>query len=137
MYILDTDSLSLYERGHPQITVRVEACPPGDLAVSIISVEEQLTGWYGLLRRARTTEQLAAVYQRLTETVGFLSRLRILTFTEPAIRRYDELGTRKLNIGKMDLRIAAIVLEYGGTVVTRNTRDFGRVPGLPVEDWTQ
>ena len=41
----------------------------------------------------------------------------------------------KLNIGKMDLRIAAIALEEDATVITRNLRDFQRVPGLKCENW--
>jgi len=41
----------------------------------------------------------------------------------------------KLNVRKMDLRIAAIVLECAGVVVTRNVRDFQRVPNLAVENW--
>ena len=48
----------------------------------------------------------------------------------------DRLRKSKLNVGPMDLRIAAIALEEGGIVVTRNVRDFGRVPNLAVEDWT-
>jgi tRNA(fMet)-specific endonuclease VapC len=46
------------------------------------------------------------------------------------------LKTAKLNIGKTDLRIAATVLEHGAILVTRNTRDFQRVPSLVLEDWS-
>jgi len=42
----------------------------------------------------------------------------------------------RLRIGTMDLRIAAITLAYGATLVTRNVQDFQRIPGLVIEDWT-
>jgi tRNA(fMet)-specific endonuclease VapC len=43
----------------------------------------------------------------------------------------------KLNVGSNDLRIAATALVRRATVVTANVRDFSRVPGLDIEDWTQ
>ena len=63
-------------------------------------------------------------------------RVQILTFTEPAILRYEQLKSLKLKVGGNDLRIAAIALEHIATVVTRNRRDFARVPGLAVADWS-
>lgn len=66
-----------------------------------------------------------------------MSGLRILSFTEPAINRFDSLRATGLNVRKMDLRIAAIALEHGAIVVTRNRQDFQRIPGLPIEDWSQ
>jgi tRNA(fMet)-specific endonuclease VapC len=72
----------------------------------------------------------------MTDVAGFLSRFHLLSYTEPAMDRFDQLDTLKVRIGKNDQRIAAIALEAGGIVVTRNRRDFGRVQGLVIEDWS-
>ena len=74
-------------------------------------------------------------YHRLATDVEFLADMMILPFPVPAILRYENLNALKLNIGKMDLRIAAVVLENGGILVTRNLRDFQRIPNLVVENW--
>jgi tRNA(fMet)-specific endonuclease VapC len=58
-------------------------------------------------------------------------------FTQPAIERYEELKQRNLKVKKTDLRIAAIVIEQDAVLVTRNARDFGRIPGLRIEDWSK
>ncbi len=134
-FVFDTDSLPLFQRGQAQIGERFLSTPPRSRAVAVISVEEQLTGWMALVRRARTNAQLAVAYQSLTDTVSFLATVRVLSFTEPAIERYHALRAMKLGVGTMDLRIAAIALEEAATVVTRNLRDFRRVPGLACENW--
>ena len=133
---LDTDILSLYQRGHPVVCQHVAAHPPVDLAITVISIEEQLTGWYALLRTTTRRDHLAIAYQSLAESIPFLARFVILAYPETAILRFEQLVGLKLNVRKMDLRIAAIALEQGAVVVTRNVRDFRRVPGLVVEDWT-
>jgi len=135
-YILDTDTLSLLQHGHPKVSQNVGARSPADIAITVISLEEQLSGWFTALRKARRPDDLARVYGRLTDTVRSLARLTILPFTTAAIARYQHLVGMRLNVGRMDLRIAAIVLEHGGTLITRNIRDFGRVSGLILEDWT-
>ena len=106
------------------------------LAITVITVEEQLSGWYTALRRARRRDELALAYQSLASSIPFLAQWMILPFPTVAIARYDQLLRQRLNVRRSDLRIAAIVLEHGGTLVTRNTRDFSRVPGLPLEDWS-
>ena len=58
-----------------------------------------------------------------------------MNFTQPASTRFDSLIRAKPNVKKNDLRIAAIALEQGAIIVTRNVRDFIRVPNLVVEDW--
>lgn len=60
----------------------------------------------------------------------------ILPFPAPAIRRFRSLLGMNLNVKGNDIRIAAIALEIGGIVVTRNLRDFQRIPGLTCEDWS-
>lgn len=60
----------------------------------------------------------------------------MLTYTKADMARFRELKALRLNVGPNDLRIAAIALGYGAMVVTRNMRDFERIPGLRCEDWS-
>lgn len=135
LYVLDTDTISLYQKAHPLVCQRADAHASGQVVVTVITVEEQLSGWYTALRQAKKRDALALAYQELASAVQSLGRRPILSFTEPAIARYEQLKTLKLGVGKMDLRIAAITLENGGILVTRNLRDFQRIPGLTIENW--
>jgi tRNA(fMet)-specific endonuclease VapC len=137
LYVLDTDTLQLFQDENPTVLGRMRAIPPGDLAISVITVEEQLSGWYAQIRQAKRPERLAWAYRRLASTVRFLSRIQIVDFDESAIRRCEQLKKLKLKVRKMDLRIAATVLERDAILVTRNLRDFRRVPGLRIEDWSK
>lgn len=135
LYVLDTDVLSLHARGTEPVHSRVNACPATERAITVITVEEQLSGWYDLLRQARPPAETARAYGRLGDAVRFLSGWEILPYTEAAMARVDGWMKMKLGVRKMDLRIAAIALEHNAVVVTRNLRDFGRVPGVTAEDW--
>jgi tRNA(fMet)-specific endonuclease VapC len=137
IYALDSDTISLFHAGHPAVTMRCLAVPRQSLAVTVISVEEVLSGWYKLLRQAKRRDQVARAYFRLAQSVQFLGGLQILPYSEPAIDRFELLKTLKLGVRAPDLRIAATALEHGAIVVTRNLRDFCVVPGLAVEDWSQ
>ncbi len=137
LFILDTDTLSLLERGHVKVSERVLSQSPGEIAISVISVEEQLSGWYTLLRSVTSPQRLAHAYQRLAETVRFLGGFQIVPLSEVAIAEFEQLKRQKLCVRGMDLKIAAIAMTSNATVVTRNIRDFGCVPGLAVADWSR
>jgi tRNA(fMet)-specific endonuclease VapC len=137
LYVLDTDHLSLYRYGHPEVSAHIEATPADQLAVTIITIEEQLRAWYTQVRRARDRDQLARAYRGLFEVAETSKYIRVLPFTSHAVERYLDLRSQLPRLGKMDLSIAAIALEYDGIVVTRNRRDFEQVPDLQLEDWSQ
>lgn len=136
LYLLDTDHLSLYQTGHSVVVLNVLRHLTDSLAISVITVEEELTGWQRALRLARDDARRVAVYQRMAGTVESLAGWRVLPFTMTAMVGHAELIHRRLNVGSNDLKIAAIAMENRATVVTRNSRDFGRVAGLPLEDWS-
>ncbi|MEB3883572.1 hypothetical protein [Lyngbya sp. CCY1209] len=84
--------------------------------------------------------RLTELYTYFLENVQFYQNQTILNFTPEAAEVLKQLlrenrALRKAKIQK-DMRIAAIALSIGATVVTRNRRDFGQVPGLNIEDWT-
>ena len=135
-FVLDTDTLTLFERLHPAVVRGVVLHLTDEILVTSITVEEQLGGWFAVLRSARTPQQVESAHIRMAATVRTLASWDILPFTAPAVARFQALLRQRLNVGGNDLRIAAIALEAGAVVVTRNRRDFGRVPGLICEDWS-
>ena len=137
LFLLDTDTLSLLEQGNPTALRHANSHPISDISTSALSLQEQTQGWQAALNRARQHQQLALAYDRLTvRLLPVWCRFHVLSFAEPAILRFEQLRSLRLNVGMMDLRIAAVALENGLSVVTRNQRDFGRVPGLTTVDWS-
>lgn len=137
LFVLDTDTLTLFERGNAAVAAHVAEHAPEEIAISVVTVEEQLSGWYTQLRQAKGPQKLAWAYRQLAATVRFLRHVQILEYEEAGIRRYEGLRKLRLKVRKMDLQIAATALEHGGRIVTCNVRDFKLVPGLPVEDWSK
>lgn len=136
-HLLDTDTISLAQYGHATVVARLAAHPVADIYTCVVSYQEQMRGWLGRVNQLTTPARLADWYDRLVyRMMPVWSTYTMLSFPEPAILRFQHLRSLRLNIGLMDLRIAAIALENAMTVVTRNVRDFGRVPGISVEDWS-
>jgi tRNA(fMet)-specific endonuclease VapC len=137
LYLLDTDHLSLYQTGHPHVVQNILLHLTDRLALGVITIEEQLTGWQRALHQARDDARRAEVYRRMARTVESWSGWLVLPFSLAAMGRHAALLRQRLNVGSNDLKIAAIALENNAIVVTRNRRDFSRVSGLTCQDWSQ
>jgi tRNA(fMet)-specific endonuclease VapC len=135
-WVLDTDHLSLLQRGHPNIIKRINSVEPQDIFVTIITFEEQIRGRMNSIKQAGTSNKLIFAYSKLRENLEDFKTLNLLDLEQNAYNCYSELLHRKIRIGTQDLKIAAIVISQNATLLTRNRRDFERVPALKFEDWT-
>ena len=106
-----------------------------DFALSIVSLHEQVIGVHNFINRADKPEDIMRGYALLFQILQGFSNSRVLPFDAPAIAICNELRI-KTRVPTMDLRIAAIALSHNLIVLTRNSKDFGKVPGLIIEDWT-
>lgn len=136
MYILDTDHASLYQQGHPALGRRLDRLLPNQLAVSVITYDEQVSGRLAVVHKARSQQERINAYYWLQRTLHFFCRMPVLPFDEAAASMFQQLVALKLRVGTQDLLIASIALGNEMTLLTRNLRDFQKVPGLVLEDWS-
>jgi tRNA(fMet)-specific endonuclease VapC len=136
LWILDTDHVSLFQTGHPLVTERVQSNDPNAMAVTIITVEEQMYGRLNRIRRSKLTDELKLAYFNLNRTLAYFHSINVLDFDADAADCYQSIVRQKLRVGTQDLKIAAIALSRNATIVTRNLGDFGKVPELQIEDWS-
>ena len=138
LYCLDTDHMSLLRRGGANalpLEMRLSAVSDEQIVTCIVVYEEQMRGWMAEIARMQTGTQAIIPYDSLAVTLTIYCAMNVLPFDAQAAARYDVLK-RQVRIGPMDLKIAAIALANDATVLTRNVRDFSRVPGLKIEDWS-
>jgi tRNA(fMet)-specific endonuclease VapC len=136
-YILDTDCVSDIFYNHPHVTANAAK---HQVAVTIVTVQELFNGWVGKINDPSLVHNLPGLYSNLWTTVKFLQTIEVLDFTPEAdtcLKKLlkDHPPLRKNRLQK-DMRIAAIALSIGATVIIGNQRDFCQVPGLSIEDWT-
>lgn len=129
MYALDTNTVLDYFRGKGNVAANLLAVPPREVALPAIVAYE---AWVGVLG-SQNAKRRQAQYEQ------FLATVEILPFDLPVGRRAAELRLalepRGEGIGPMDTLIAATALAHNATLVTRNLREFKRVPGLQLVDW--
>ena len=106
-------------------------------ATTIVTAENLLRGRLAQTAKARSPQNSIEAYVRLHEAIAHLKDWTMLPFDGRAVAMYDRLRASRLGVGTMDLRIAGIAIANNATLLSRNLRDFERVPGLTVEDWLQ
>ncbi|WP_008316829.1 type II toxin-antitoxin system VapC family toxin [Leptolyngbya sp. PCC 6406] len=139
MYIFDTDHLSFIQRKNPagqRILQRLAAIKGAEVAVTVITYEEQLRGRLRVVAGAKTVEEQVSAYHWLQQLALDYSVITIVPFDTNAAQAYVRLRKAYPRLGTMDLKIAAIAISLQATLLTRNTSDFKQVADLLVEDWS-
>ena len=131
-WFLDTNACIMHLRGrHPQLSGRWRQHRAEDLAIPLTTYAELLVGAEKSSQPERVLHQIELL----------LEAHEIVELTEEVAEHYArlraELETRGTVIGSNDLWIAATALAHGATLVTNNTGEFSRVPGLVIEDWSR
>jgi tRNA(fMet)-specific endonuclease VapC len=139
MIVLDSDHMTLLEWGSRDAATlreRLSNVPENEVATTIVCYEEQMRGWMAYIAKAKSIPRQVEGYRRLRMHLDNYRTIPVLDFDEAASRELQRLQRNRVRIGSMDLKIAAIVLSRGDTLLSRNLLDFRRVPGLKVEDWS-
>jgi tRNA(fMet)-specific endonuclease VapC len=139
MYILDTDHLSVLDRGGvnaQNLLQKLAGVNPTQVATSIISYEEQMRGWLSYLAKTQTIDRQVEAYNQLKRQLINYCSIPVLEFDGQAAQEFQRFKKLYPRLGTMDLKIAAIALINQAVLLTRNGSDFGQIAGLQIEDWT-
>jgi len=129
-FLLDTNICIRYINGRaPQIHAHMRSIADADIAISTVTKGEMYAG----SARSQTPQRSRAKQD------AFFIRFASLPFDEAAA---DEFGRIRAHlesngtpIGPYDMQIAAVAVVHELIVVTHNTKEFGRIPWLKLEDW--
>ncbi len=134
IYMLDTDTCIFLMRGEsPALAAKVQSVPLQQQVMSAVTFAE-LT--YGV-------QACSAAKRKHNQSIldNLALHLAVLDWPQEAAQHYGEirldLKKRGAQLGAADLMISAHAKAMGATIVTNNTKDFGRVKGLQVENWSK
>lgn len=129
MFALDTNTLIYYFKDVGGVALRLRHCVPSQIGIPVIVLYEIETGIAKSLQAQKRRKQLGLL----------LAATGVLPFDHAAARQsavlratMEAAGTP---LGPMDTLIAGIALAHRATLVTNNSREFGRVAGLKIDNW--
>ena len=141
MLVLDTDhvtELGFMSASGQKLEQRLQRSSD-PAVIPIVSVQEQIGGMLARINQINNSsiDELVLAYESLSRFTDFLEGFTRLPFDKEAAARFMKLRKNGIRIGTMDLRIACIVMEHDAVLLTRNTKDFEKVPGLKFENWLE
>lgn len=127
--LLDSNICIGFLKGDPQIRERLTSLAPGEAVLCSVVKAELL---YGARNSARVSAGLRALE-------AFFRPFASYSFDDEAALIYGAIAAELRREGKLigsnDMQIAAIAISTNATLVTRDVRDFERVPGLRFDTW--
>jgi tRNA(fMet)-specific endonuclease VapC len=135
-FLFDTDHLTLYHHKHPALLQRIATHAVDAVGICPISIEETMRGRLAILARVLTGDKHVQAYAHLVASVELFRLFPLVPFDSNSESQFQQLRAARLRVGTLDLKIAAIALTNDLTVLTRNRSDFGRIPGLKLDDWS-
>lgn len=135
-FLFDTDHLTFFQHKHPPLMLRLAIHPADAVVICPINIEEIMRGRLAVVARVLVGAKHVEAYAHIVDDQAMFRQFPLVPFDAGSENRFQQLRATGLSVGSLDLKIAAIALTNGLTVLTRNRRDFGRVPGLTVADWS-
>jgi len=135
MIAFDTDVVTEILLGNAAYVARAAAVPIHEQSVPVIVLEEIMRGRLNVIRQAeagRANVSITRAYELFEETFRDFRRLQILSLVEQAEELCQQWRQQGIRIATHDLRIAALCVAHTAKLISRNRRDFERIPGLMV-----
>jgi tRNA(fMet)-specific endonuclease VapC len=128
-YCLDTNTLIYFFKGLGDVSNRLLATPPGEIAIPAVVIFELEVG----IRKSTSPRKRITQLQEITSLVNIISFGQSEAKCAAGIR--VKLEQHGISIGPYDILIAASALANNSILVTHNTREFERIGGLKIKDW--
>lgn len=138
MILLDTDTVTSFAYGNLNVKYRIENVDENEeLGITVITRYEILRGQAENLLKAANEQELQKASERFRQSEALISAFRVIDFDDDSISYFGRLrNARNLKkMGRADMLIASIALANQALLVTRNTKDFEKVPRLRIENW--
>jgi tRNA(fMet)-specific endonuclease VapC len=135
----DSDILTDLFGGNAALIQRLNAIDVDKRCIPIVAAAEIVRGWLAAVRQAEAGKgrlTLAFAFGRFQQSLVNMAPFTFLPYSAGADALVKQWKAARIRVSSNDMRIAAICIVHGATLVTRNARDYSRIPGLTLDVWS-